>query len=186
MDNHLETEQRKYDWVWTNPQYAVNSPGLRILTSSLEWLNPEPNSSICDFGSGSGQAAQAMADMGYAVTGFDLCAHANQFFDGEVVIGTLWDMPHFGIFEYGYCTDVLEHIPPSKICGVLSGIRERVTQGCFFQIARFEDHFGDEEHGQLHICLRPPKWWRASFELAGWEDVEFKVSDKYILVRAMK
>lgn len=186
MDNDLITEQRKYDWVWTNPQYAIRSPGYRILTESLEWLNPEPKSSICDFGSGSGQAAKAMSKLGYKVTGFDLCAHANQFFAGEVVIGTLWDMPEFGVFDYGYCTDVLEHIPPVKIHGVLTGIHKRVKKGCFFQIARFEDHFGDEDHGQLHICLKSPQWWSDAFSAAGWDNVEYDVSDKYILVRAMK
>lgn len=185
-DPLLEREKAKYDRIWRLDEYAERSPGYRMLKPALQWLGPPPGASFIDLGSGSGQAAQALHELGYNVEGFDLCEHANRVFTGKIHIGTLWDMPYMGRYDYGYCVDVMEHIPPEKVGSVLRNIRSRVRHSCFFQIARFEDHFGDEEHGQLHICLRDPDWWAKSFRRAGWVRSEFLISEKYLTVRAMQ
>lgn len=156
--NLREQEAAKYAAVWKNPQYREVSPGLRHLPSAMKWMQPEQGASITDWGSGSGQAADAMAAMGYAVRCVDIASNA---YRGPLpfVEACLWELPaSLDSTDYGFCTDVMEHIPTEHVDAVLDGIARRTEEKCYFQIALFEDHFYSA-HGQLHLSVFPPEWW---------------------------
>jgi hypothetical protein len=59
---------------------------------------------------------------------------------------------------FGYCTDVLEHIPPDDVGAVIDNIVHAVDT-VFFQISTVPDHFGAVINQDLHLTVRPHEWW---------------------------
>lgn len=153
----LEHERSKYEQMWARPEYRERSPGMRVAESAYKMM--KPSGTMCDFGCGTGRAAAWFAKQGLVVTGFDIAANAMTEHDGQFVQGSLWDMPQFGTFDYGYCTDVMEHLPTEHVEAAISGIADRVKKGVFFQIALFECHMGDVIGEHLHLTVKPAKWW---------------------------
>lgn len=164
MDHGLKAveaaEQRKYERMWGEAAYRERSPGERI--AQIAWDEMKPEGTMCDFGCGTGRAANWFAQRGIEVTGFDIAGNAMTEHSGPFVQGTLWDMPEFGEFDYGYCCDVMEHLPPETIEASLNGIASRVRKAAFFQIALFECHMGKTIGEHLHLTVRPAKWWHAA------------------------
>lgn len=158
-----QTEREKYQKIWSLPEYAVRSPGLRHLPGALEWMKPEPGSSITDWGSGSGQASEKLHELGYQVRMVDIAPNA---YKGEipVEIACLWELPDdMGPTDYGICCDVMEHLPPERIDEVFAGIAKRTGEAVYFQIALFDDTTYTHA-GPLHLSVFPPDWWKAKIE----------------------
>ena len=113
---------------------------------------------MIDFGCGTGRGAQALRDMGMNVRAVDFAPNC---LDPEVrvpfVQACLWDLPPMRA-KWGYCTDVMEHIPTEKVIDVLQGIRDRV-QGCYFSIATGEDDLGHIAGRKLHLTLMTAEQW---------------------------
>ena len=65
--------------------------------------------------------------------------------------------------EYGFCTDVMEHIPPDKVGVVLDNIL-KAAQRVWFSIALFEDACGKLIGETLHLSVHPFEWWKEQFE----------------------
>ncbi|KAF1706283.1 class I SAM-dependent methyltransferase [Pseudoxanthomonas sacheonensis] len=180
MDN-TESERAKYQAVWTDPRYRIISPGLRHLKDALEWMQPEAGASVTDWGSGSGQATDAMVAQGYAVRMVDIAANAYEGPNGPVIEACLWELPaELGATDYGFCADVMEHLPPDKVEEVFAQIAARTTKACYFQIALFHDScFTD--NGPLHLSVFPPEWWEKRLR-AAFSGVEIRmVKRKHLL-----
>ena len=72
----------------------------------------------------------------------------------------LWKLPEKLNGEWGYCTDVMEHIPSNKIDLVLENIASICTKGVYFQIALRPDNMGPQILGEpLHLTVRSANWW---------------------------
>ena len=179
MDSKLK-EQQKYEKMWARPEYRERSPGMRVAQMAYDWM--KPGGTMVDFGCGTGRAAAWFASQGLTVTGFDIAANAMTEHDGDFVQGSLWDMPEFGTFDYGYCTDVMEHLPPEHVADAIKGIAERVKHGVFFQIALFECHMGDAIGEHLHLTVKPADWWVRLLK-QHFSSVEVKPHAKYVLAR---
>lgn len=151
-------EQSKYVEMWNSPVYRKTAPGELHVDAAIEALGMHPGESVIDFGCGTGRGAQAFRDMGYQVTAVDFAPNC---LDPEVrvpfVQSCLWDMPPL-VATWGYCTDVMEHIPQDKVCDVLQGIRDRVL-GCYFSIATGEDNLGHIAGRKLHLTLMTAEQW---------------------------
>jgi hypothetical protein len=152
------SERLKYQAVWGDKQYREVSPGTRHLASAIEWLRPAPGSTFTDWGCGTGRAADGLFAAGFDVRLVDIAGNA---YIGALpfVEACLWDLPEsLGATDYGFCADVMEHIPPDHVDTVLEGIARRTRVACYFQIALFHDnHF--TRNGQLHLSVFPPEWW---------------------------
>lgn len=158
MDALLASEATKYRATWADPQYRVVSPGARHLAFALDWMQPDPYSSFTDWGCGTGRAAAELYSRDFDVRLVDIAANA---YEGELpfVEACLWALPDsLGPTDYGFCADVMEHIPTERVDDVLAGIASRTRRACFFQIALFHDnHF--RNNGPLHLSVFPPEWW---------------------------
>lgn len=170
------TERAKYQKIWGVDAYRVRSPGLRHLAGALEWMQPEPGSSFTDWGAGSGQAADALAAKGYSVRLVDIAANA---YRGPLpfVEACLWELPDMVATDYGFCADVMEHLPPDKVGAVFDQIAARTKKAVYFQIALFDDTTYTEA-GPLHLSVFPPEWWheklRASFASVEVQQIKHK------------
>lgn len=173
MTHTTDSERTKYVETWKHDDYAVSSPGLRHLAGALEWMKPEAGASITDWGSGSGKAADAMIAKGFDVRMVDIAANAYRGKHGPVIEACLWELPDdLGPTEYGFCADVMEHLPPDRVGQVFDQIAARTTRSCYFQIALFDDMW----HGRnLHLSVFPPEWWEARV-LASFPRAEFQIS----------
>lgn len=159
-----EREAAKYSHVWQHPNYRKWSPGEDLVETFVRACAVERGSRIIDFGCGSGRAAKALAMRGYDVLAVD---HTLDCLDAGLrvpfCLACLWDLPKLEPADWGYCTDVMEHIPPEKVDAVLTGIAANVKQGAFFNISFEPDDFGSRLIGSpLHLTVRPSEWWAES------------------------
>lgn len=167
------TEAEKYARVWAEDDYRARSPGERVADTFLGVSRPRGR--IVDFGCGTGRAALKIAAAGHEVTCVDFIEHSR---DREaralpfVQADLSEPLPVRG--DYGFCTDVLEHIPPAQLDAVIRNIFGAVPRA-FFQISTEPDVFGDEILGQpLHLSVHRHEWWREKFRALGltvrWEE----------------
>jgi 2-polyprenyl-3-methyl-5-hydroxy-6-metoxy-1,4-benzoquinol methylase len=181
--NITESERTKYNKVWDRPDYSEVSPAMRHLDHALEWMKPEQGASITDWGSGSGKASDKLDELGFKVRMVDIASNA---YKGKlkVIEACLWELPDsLDATDYGICCDVMEHIPPEYVDGVLKAIAKRTKTACYFQIALFHDtHF--THAGPLHLSVFQHDIWRNKI-LAVFSTAEFAmIKNKHLLVLA--
>lgn len=185
MDELLASEASKYRAVWGDSQYREVSPGLRHLDGAIEWMDPHPRATFTDWGCGTGRVGAELYRRGFDVRLVDIAPNA---YEGTLpfVVSSLWALPDsLGATDYGFCADVMEHIPPERVDDVLAGIARRTRIACFFQIALFHDH-KFTKHGALHLSVLPPDWWEARL-LAHFGFVESRmIKRKHILAIARR
>jgi hypothetical protein len=162
-----ERETAKYEAIWRLPQYRGYSPGARHLDHFMAVMKPPlrgrsgavVRTKIIDFGCGSARATQRLKDMGYDVLGVDFAANC---MDAEVSVpfclSSLWSLPDGLRGDYGYCCDVMEHIPPDRVNDVLAGISRAVPRA-YFRISFEPDEFGQTIGQTLHLTVKPEAWW---------------------------
>lgn len=171
----IEQERAKYGAIWEHEPYRERSPGFRLLDTALAWMQPTDGASFTDWGCGTGRVAHALHDMGHPVRLVDIATNCYRG-DLPFVEACLWDMPEsICASDYGYCADVMEHLPPDKVADVFAGLAKRTKVACFFQIALFEDHFGDQIGQTLHLSVFPHQWWRKRI-LRAFSSAEFRMA----------
>jgi hypothetical protein len=162
-----QQEQAKYEMCWSHDEYRAFSPGERIVQHYLSALNIEP-CKVIDFGAGTGRASLALHKAGFDVTMIDI---ADNCLDPEVQqemghrlkIGNLWERMDLPRAAEGFCTDVMEHIPPEYVDDVIRNIMRQCDRA-FFHICLLPDHFGEEYETELHLTVRPYTWWKRTLE----------------------
>lgn len=173
------TEQQKYEEMWKHKEYRQVAPGEHAAMRFLGLAQPKDDSTIIDFGAGTGRGAFMIALMGKKlhVKMLDFAANCLD----ESVKQYVQEQPEFLDFkqhdltqpvpdelkaEYGFCTDVMEHIPPKDVDTVLTNILA-AAQHVYFQIACTEDHCGALIGHPLHLTVMPGSWWRGKLEALG-------------------
>lgn len=158
-DEQARLEREKYEKVWDFPEYRNVSPGMAEVERAMKRMNPEQGDTLYDFGAGPGRATKWFRDRGLEVTAVDHAANALET-DVDFRQACLWDMSHLVPHDYGFCCDVLEHIPTDRVGDVIAEIAEKVRVGCWFRIATRKDVMGDRTVGApLHLTVKPHEWW---------------------------
>src|SRR5574343_908947 len=168
-------EQDRYRKAWTLPQYRTVAPGEKMVPYFLWQAKPQPGEEVIDFGCGTGRGALALARAGkLRVTMLDFAENCLDdeveaaVADGELTF-ELADLtqPVQRIAAYGFCCDVLEHIPTKDVPSVLQNILGS-ARGCFLNIALFDDIHGKDVDGHpLHLTVKPAAWWIDQLEKLG-------------------
>lgn len=157
-----EQEKAKYEKAWKIHGYRDNSPGERLVQVFLENAKPSPGQTLVDLGCGTGRAGLKLMHNGLDVTLLDISESALDPHVRAVSMpfyeACLWDDPPAIGFDWFYCTDVMEHIPPAHVDRVLGNARLMATKG-FFQIAMFDDAWGNQINEKLHLTVRGRQWW---------------------------
>jgi hypothetical protein len=75
--------------------------------------------------------------------------------------------------KYGYCVDVMEHVPPGDVPAVITNIMN-AARNVFFQISTVDDLCGVTIGHRLHLTVQPHDFWAATFQRLGffilWEE----------------
>lgn len=166
------SEAEKYERMWAFPQYRAVAPGEHVAVEFLSHARPPRGSTVIDFGAGTGRGALMLAIMGGVKV--DMLDFAPNCLDPEVqqALVTQSDVLSFRLQDlnrsvpiaapYGFCTDVMEHIPPNEVDRVLQNIL-RAAQHVFFQISLVDDVCGKLIGYPLHLSVHPFEWWAAKF-----------------------
>lgn len=160
-DAVAQAEKAKYQKMWAYDSYRERSPGMRFLADAIYRMKMPEHSTVVDLGCGTGRVAAALSGYGHSVTAVDIASNACTEFDGPFVQAPLWALPaELGRHDYGYCADVMEHLPTAKVPMSLACIAAHCGT-VFFQIANFECHEGDKIGEHLHLTVKSIDWWRA-------------------------
>jgi hypothetical protein len=170
-------EALKYGKLWADhPAYRAVAPGEELASVFLKQASPPINAEVIDFGCGTGRGSLILAcppPLGGSLR-VTMVDFVNNCLDPEVqqALETQASRMRFlkkdlekplGIAAtYGYCTDVMEHIPPDKVEQVLDNILQS-AEHVFFGISLTEDHCGKMIGEQLHLTVKPFDWWLEQF-----------------------
>lgn len=176
-------ERELYRQMWERPEYRQVSPGEQCAQSFLELAKPKKGSTVVDLGCGTGRGGLALAFFGgMDVTLLDFASnsldediqqmlpaqsHALRFVEADLTK----ELPVNA--AYGFCCDVLEHIPPLLVDVVLDNCL-RACQHVYFQISTVDDALGVLVGHKLHLSVHPYEWWLQKFQERGcvvhWSD----------------
>jgi 2-polyprenyl-3-methyl-5-hydroxy-6-metoxy-1,4-benzoquinol methylase len=181
----LEKEVEKYEAIWSCPAYHEVSPGEGYAVI-FEEFEDNKGKSIIDLGCGAGAGGTALRELGYEdVTFLDLVKVGD---NAPFIQSPLWeDWGVKGIkgkrYDWGYCCDVMEHIPTEYVSLCIHRIREN-CDSAFFSIGLIDDHFGKVIREPLHITIRPFVWWKELLSQFGeLEDARDQVATGVYVVR---
>ena len=179
-------EQEKYESIWKHDEYRDYAPGEGHVDKFLELAKPQHYSEIIDFGCGTGRGARRIADFtGASVLCLDL---ADNCLDDEVkkTIGERFRFrahdltkPIEDRADFGFCTDVLEHIPPKDIDKVLTNIF-LAARRVYLAISTVDDHGGKLIGEPLHLTVHDPFWWHDKLEEIGFRIDHSAYSDNVV------
>lgn len=162
--NVIDIERHKYTELWQSvPEYHDHSPGLENVDRFIKIMRPKENASLIDLGCGEGIAGLRFDEFGLSVNWLDItdAGLSSLVPYRKFIKATLWsNWNHFNKYgyDYGFCCDVMEHIPTE--CTMLAA--DRIITACrltWFQIALVPDSFGQFIDQQLHLTVRSFKWW---------------------------
>lgn len=161
------TEREKYQKLWIYDEYRRWSPGVDAVDHFLEVVKPD--GTIIDFGCGTGLAGKAIHEKtGLGVILVDFTDNSRDVSVGRFVFRQ-HDLtePLEVRAPYGFCTDVMEHIPPKDVNRVIRNIMDAAPR-TYFQIATYRDGFGDVIGEDLHLTVEPLAWWKRTFFALGY------------------
>jgi hypothetical protein len=166
------SEYEKYERMWKHAGYREFAPGEECAARFLEVA--KPSGKVIDFGCGTGRGALKLKEAGLDVLLVDFTDNSR---DAEA-IGLPFiqhDLTRSMIERaaWGYCTDVMEHIPPGDVEVVICNLLQS-AKTVFFQISTEPDLCGAAIGQDLHLTVRPHSWWRDLFiglgYLVQWEE----------------
>lgn len=164
-------EVDKYQKLWNHKAYRNVAPGEQTADLFLELAKPKQNDTVTDYGCGTGRGALKISERA-KVRMFDFAENCLDFNVrkalNERLTFAVQDLttPVPGFTKFGYCTDVLEHIPPEDIDAVIRNVLLH-SRHCFFQISCVPDVMGELIGEQLHLTVEPYSWWLEKFRSFG-------------------
>jgi SAM-dependent methyltransferase len=172
------SEQEKYLQVWEEPAYRNHSPGEEHAAEFVQMAEVRPYHKVLDLGCGTGRGGLKIN----LLTGCDvtLLDFAENCLDADIVqkyqaSGSggmrFWEadltQPISASGDYGFCCDVLEHIPPADV--------DKVIRNClaaaptvYFNISTVPDEMGQLITQRLHLSVHPFEWWKETFKRLGY------------------
>lgn len=161
------TEQAKYERMWSISAYRNVSPGEDSVDTFLSVCKPD--GLVIDFGCGTGRAGVKIAESGCNVILLDFTENSR---DNAAKNLPFWQhdltkpVPHQ--CKFGYCTDVMEHIPPEDVEVVIKNIMAS-AHTTFFQISTVPDVLGALINQHLHLTVQPHQWWKEKLASLGYQ-----------------
>lgn len=160
------SEAEKYTEMWQRPEYRASAPGEECAQIFIDWAQPQ--GSVIDFGCGTGRGAIKLHQHGLDVTCMDFTDNSRD--DAAMSLPFVrhdLTQPISLRADYGFCTDVLEHLPPEWVRSVIRNIMA-AAPCVFFQISTVPDTLGGLLGVELHLTVRRHEWWLNLFTTLGF------------------
>lgn len=121
--------------------------------------------SVLDYGAGSGDLLDTLKGYGY-----ELDYQVHEYEPG--VPEKAGDPP---VCDFLVCCDVLEHVEPDKIDGVLKHMYDKTNKFAFIHLSTQPAMGAFPGGGNLHLLVKPGQWW---VEQLGkyWEFIELVIT----------
>jgi SAM-dependent methyltransferase len=159
-------EPDKYTAMWAHDSYRNVSPGELVAQTFIEIC--KPSGLVADLGCGTGRGAIEIAKAGCEVVLVDFTENSR---DPEAksfnFLKADLSKPIPLRADYGYCCDVMEHIPPEQVDTVIRNVMA-VAPKAFFQISTVPDQMGVLIGEKLHLSVHPLRWWIDRFNSLGF------------------
>jgi SAM-dependent methyltransferase len=164
--------------MWSFPGYRAVSPGEQHAQTFCQVVNLPANATVVDFGCGTGRGALAiMRATGCAVILTDFAENCRDpEAEGLPFVRADLSCDRLPVGDVGYCSDVMEHIPPHQVDTVLRNIMNSVP-ACFFNIDFCDDICGAMIGEKLHLSVHNSEWWMERFGALGYR-VEWSGHDQ--------
>lgn len=160
------SEHQKYETMWSLPEYRQWSPGEDLVDKFFDIV--KPMGLVIDFGCGTGRASLKIEERGCEVIAIDFASNCLDHTSRGLRFFTMdLSKPMPFSAPYGFCTDVLEHIPTAQIGDVISNIMA-CAKTVFFQVSTVNDIFGQTIGTPLHLTVQQHGWWIDLFETMGY------------------
>jgi len=186
MPKEVMTEQEKYQRMWAYPNYRTVAPGELCVDTFLKVV--KPSGKVIDFGCGTGRGALKIKEDGCDVLLVDFTDNSRDL-QAMVLPFLQHDLtkpfPNIYFSKYGYCTDVMEHIPTENVRQVIENIMN-VSEIVFFNISTVSDVIGAIIGQDLHLTVRPHNWWVELFKGLGYSvpwDEERNIASLFVIER---
>ncbi len=168
-------EKSKYEAMWEHAAYRQVSPGELTAQVFIDVVKPIAGYRIVDYGCGTGRGSKAIRELSNCeviqVDFADNCRDRDCKDFSFLVCDMTKQIPILA--DYGYCTDVMEHIEPENVDIVIENIMASCGK-CFFQISTVPDVCGELIGQQLHLTVQPYEWWMETFNRLGF-NVDFSL-----------
>ncbi len=113
--------------------------------------------SVLDYGCGEGGLKRELKA---------LCAESVRIDEYDVAITVKDALPSFA--DLVVCTDVLEHIEPDCLSGVLAHLRLLARKAVFVVIATRPSKKTMSDGRNAHLTVEPAEWWAETVKAAGF------------------
>lgn len=157
------SEVNKYTLMWNQPEYREVSPGELCAKTFIDTV--KPSGRVIDYGCGTGRGSLKIKESGCDVLLVDFTENSRDY-EAKSLPFLKHDLtkplPGDVFSKYGFCTDVMEHINPDDVEGVIRNIMD-ASEVVFFNISTIPDVCGDLIGQQLHLTVKPHSWWKELF-----------------------
>lgn len=181
------TLTERYDALWEGvPEYAQYSPGEDAVPFFLQIAHPTPGATVLDAGCGSGKGALALRAHGLKVTLSDLTTAGvtEDALSLPFMAASVWSLTDLPTFDFVYCTDVLEHLPPEWTMLAVAQMLQHQRRGLFLTVGLEPDAFGVWVGTPLHETVRLYEWWWKNLqELATVVDARDRLTQGMFFLR---
>jgi hypothetical protein len=165
------TEAEKYRQVWDEPAYRAHSPGEEHAAEFVEMCEIRPWHRVLDLGCGTGRGGDRIRHLSQATVVFvdfaENCLDPQVRVDRFVCADLSHPIPAVGDYDYGFCSDVLEHLPPAQVDAVIRNCL-KAAPTCYFAISTVPDEMGQLITQRLHLSVHPLGWWKDTFRRLGY------------------
>lgn len=165
--NAVLSEKQKYELMWSLPQYRATAPGEDEVGIFALIARPCDQDTVLDFGCGTGRAGIMLQRAGLSPVLIDFAENCRDTAALSLPFAQRDLTEPLGMWgDYGFCTDVMEHIPPQDAERVLANLFE-ATPCIYFRIDTEADQCGALIHQTLHLNVRSHAEWRDTLSRFG-------------------
>ena len=172
------TEKEKYERMYAQDDYRLYSPGEQIVDLFIEVA--KPSGKVIDFGCGLGRSGLKMKENGLDPFLIDFVDNSREL-GAKTLPFIQHDLtnPILVKADYGFCTDVMEHIPPDDVETVITNIMSS-AKNVFFQICTTIENCGELIGQELHLTVEDHQWWKNKFLSMGYTvSWEKRIDEQY-------
>lgn len=170
-----DAERAKYQTIWRLDDYRRVSPGELVAEWAMIRMGMQGHDTMIDWGCGTGRASRKFFDHGMPTLMIDIADNCldpvikqivnQEDTDFYFMQACAWDIAAFEEVgaDFGFCCDMLEHLPPEHVAAVLQNIADCTNAFAYLQPCHRPDPMGAWLPGlELHLTVHDREWWSAA------------------------